>query len=111
VLAILTPAGFADSASEGPVGLVLDQTSFYAESGGQTNDTGSIAGPSGSIAIGDAQVCRALSQIPVGMRSDFNPQLWVAVKEPALASGMVAHVAVLCVVQHQHHARRSCPQR
>ena len=56
VLAILTASGFVDSVSDGPVGLVLDQTSFYAESGGQTNDTGVIAGPSGSITIGDAQV-------------------------------------------------------
>ena len=58
MLAILTASGFVDSVSEGPVGLVLDQTSFYAASGGQTNDTGVIAGPSGSITIGDAQVRR-----------------------------------------------------
>ena len=56
VLAILTATGFVDSVSEGSVGLVLDQTSFYAESGGQTNDMGAAIGPSGSIAIGDAQV-------------------------------------------------------
>mmetsp|Transcript_23994 Transcript_23994/g.42834 ORF Transcript_23994/g.42834 Transcript_23994/m.42834 type:complete len:1188 (-) Transcript_23994:165-3728(-) len=48
VKAILTPAGFVDSvnsASEeekGPWGVVLDATSFYAESGGQIGDTGVI---------------------------------------------------------------------
>ena len=60
VLAILTSNGFVDSvaadSTEGVIGLVLDQTSFYAESGGQINDTGSITGPSGSISVTDAQV-------------------------------------------------------
>ncbi len=38
IRAILTPTGYVDStagAAEGPAGLVLDITSFYAESGGQ----------------------------------------------------------------------------
>ena len=61
VLAILTPSGFVSSIAEGSVGLVLDLTSFYAESGGQTNDTGSLTGPSGSVSISDAQVCWASS--------------------------------------------------
>lgn len=60
VLAILTSNGFVDSvaadSTEGAVGLVLDQTSFYAESGGQINDTGSITGASGSLVVTDAQV-------------------------------------------------------
>mmetsp|Transcript_36663 Transcript_36663/g.81584 ORF Transcript_36663/g.81584 Transcript_36663/m.81584 type:complete len:1184 (-) Transcript_36663:438-3989(-) len=58
LLAILTPSGFVDSVSEGgdACGLVLDTTSFYAESGGQVSDTGSIAGPSGSLAVRDSQV-------------------------------------------------------
>lgn len=39
ILAILTPSGYVDDVAEagdsdGPVGLVLDTTSFYAESGG-----------------------------------------------------------------------------
>jgi alanyl-tRNA synthetase len=62
VLAILTSNGFvdsiaADSAEGGSIiGLVLDKTSFYAESGGQINDIGSITGPSGSLSVSDAQV-------------------------------------------------------
>ncbi|KIZ04229.1 alanyl-tRNA synthetase [Monoraphidium neglectum] len=60
VLAILTAGGYVDSSAaleEGsPLGLVVDNTSFYAESGGQVGDTGSIVGPSGSIDIGDCQV-------------------------------------------------------
>lgn len=59
VLAILTTSGFVDSVtaeSEGPVGLVLDKTSFYAESGGQINDTGVLTGSAGSLTVQDAQV-------------------------------------------------------
>ncbi|KAL4446750.1 hypothetical protein ABPG77_007994 [Micractinium sp. CCAP 211/92] len=52
VLAILTKDGFKQSSAEAPeggaVGLVLESTSFYAESGGQTADTGAIAAASGA---------------------------------------------------------------
>jgi alanyl-tRNA synthetase len=37
----------------GPEGVVLDRTPFYAESGGQIGDTGTMQGPNGSIAITD----------------------------------------------------------
>ena len=37
----------------GAEGVVLDTTPFYAESGGQTGDTGTITGPNGSVAITD----------------------------------------------------------
>ncbi|CAL8468182.1 g7721 [Coccomyxa elongata] len=51
VRAILSSSGFVDSsaAAAGPLGVVLERTPFYAESGGQVADTGELAGPSGAI--------------------------------------------------------------
>jgi Ser-tRNA(Ala) deacylase AlaX len=48
VRALITPSGFVDVVTpdtEGPIGAVLDCTGFYAESGGQTFDTGALAAP------------------------------------------------------------------
>ncbi|KAG2437150.1 hypothetical protein HXX76_005817, partial [Chlamydomonas incerta] len=60
VLAILTAGGFAASSKDaegGLVGLVLDTTSFYAESGGQIGDLGAIRTAGGaSVTVGDCQV-------------------------------------------------------
>lgn len=60
IRAILTPSGYVDSTAgtEGPAGLVLDITSFYAESGGQVGDTGvvEVEGGAGSVVVTDCQV-------------------------------------------------------
>lgn len=51
VVAILAKSGFVQSteeAGDGPVGVVLDTTSFYAESGGQVADTGALSGANGA---------------------------------------------------------------
>ena len=58
VKAILTLDGFKQSTEsvEGPVGIVLDRTSFYAESGGQVADTGSLKCASGTAAVSDVKV-------------------------------------------------------
>ena len=43
--------------ASGPLGLVLRETSFYAEAGGQVADTGTVAGPSRSVfTVEDTQV-------------------------------------------------------
>lgn len=58
--AILSTSGFVESttgAPEGPLGVVLERTPFYAESGGQVADTGELAGPSSSLfTVSDTKV-------------------------------------------------------
>ena len=58
VKAILTLDGFVESTEnvEGPIGLVLDKTSFYAESGGQVCDVGVIKSGSASATVEDTKV-------------------------------------------------------
>ena len=59
VKAILTLNGFVESTEgvEGPIGLVLDRTSFYAESGGQVCDVGVITTKNGaSLAVNEVKV-------------------------------------------------------
>lgn len=59
VQAILTAGGFVETsegAGEGPLGLVLASTSFYAESGGQVADTGALLSSSARFCVQDTQV-------------------------------------------------------
>jgi len=54
VLALVTDEGALESVAEGrDVDIVLDQTPFYAEGGGQIGDCGVIAGPQGKVEIRD----------------------------------------------------------
>lgn len=58
-MAVLSSNGFVDSSEgcQGPVGLVLDTTNFYAEQGGQVADIGCLASSSCSkFDVQDTQV-------------------------------------------------------
>jgi alanyl-tRNA synthetase len=56
VLALRTEGKAADSAGEGDgVEVYLERTTFYAESGGQVGDTGTITTPSGRVRVEDTQ--------------------------------------------------------
>jgi alanyl-tRNA synthetase len=56
IRAILQEGQFVESAREGDtVQIVLDQTPFYAESGGQVGDTGQIHGAQGALEVADTQ--------------------------------------------------------
>lgn len=48
----------SDVAPGAAVGLVLEATSFYAEAGGQTADTGAIAASAGSFDVEVRQISR-----------------------------------------------------
>jgi len=52
-----TPVRSLNSAESGTV--VLDETPFYAESGGQVGDRGELAGPAGTFAVDDTQKVQA----------------------------------------------------
>lgn len=56
IAGIIGPAGVQDSAVAGEVvEVVLVETSFYPEGGGQAGDAGEIVGPNGRIAVEDTQ--------------------------------------------------------
>ncbi|MGF1604858.1 MAG: alanine--tRNA ligase [Rhodothalassiaceae bacterium] len=56
VVALLQGGEQVEAAGTGEsVALVLDQTPFYAESGGQIGDTGTVAGPAGRLSVEDVK--------------------------------------------------------
>ncbi len=56
VVALLTDAGRAKIAQEGDeVRMILDRSPFYAESGGQVGDRGTVRTAAGSVRVSDAQ--------------------------------------------------------
>ncbi len=56
VVALLRDGGQAESASEGEaVEVILRETPFYGEAGGQLGDTGEIVGPHGRVQVEDTQ--------------------------------------------------------
>ncbi|MQM06933.1 hypothetical protein Taro_039764 [Colocasia esculenta] len=57
IKAIYTGAEFQETATAGvDVGIILESTSFYAEQGGQINDTGSIEGTCGLFNVTNVQI-------------------------------------------------------
>jgi alanyl-tRNA synthetase len=66
VRAILSSGGFVDNTEAngaGPLGVVLERTPFYAESGGQVADTGALTGPSCSFTVQDTKAGPSLAGI------------------------------------------------
>ncbi len=60
VVALYKEGARVDELNSGDSGVVvLDQTPFYAESGGQVGDRGELAGPAGSFSVSDTQKIQA----------------------------------------------------
>jgi len=56
ILALVVDGEQVEAAGEGtPVEVFLDRTPFYAESGGQVGDTGTVSTETGSVAVADTQ--------------------------------------------------------
>ena len=56
ILAIISEGDAIETAAEGrPIELFLDRTPFYAESGGQIGDSGSIVTPTGTVQVEDTR--------------------------------------------------------
>ncbi|KAG0490941.1 hypothetical protein HPP92_007804 [Vanilla planifolia] len=80
VKAIYDGSEFVDSAHGGSdFGLVLESTSFYAESGGQIYDTGSLEGQFGSFEVNSVQ-CYGGYVLHIGSISTDKGFLWVGDK-------------------------------
>jgi alanyl-tRNA synthetase len=62
VLALYRDGSAVEQLGEGELGVVvLDETPFYAESGGQVGDRGALQGPQGIFAVEDTQKIQAAS--------------------------------------------------
>ena len=90
VAALLSPAGFHDSVdadTPGPIGVVLDATSFYAESGGQAADIGRLL-PAGDAAGGPPLMAVTGALVAAGYVLHCGPRAAAAltVGAPVLAS-------------------------
>jgi len=83
VAGLIGPSGVADSAEAGEdVELVLLETPFYAEGGGQVGDTGWIASPTGRVRIQDTQAAAEGLVVHRGRVEEG----WIAVNDVVTAS-------------------------
>ena len=70
ILSLLKDGAVVDAVNEGDiVAIVVNQTPFYGESGGQMGDTGTISGEGFAVEVTDTQVWHRPHEVVAAVRA------------------------------------------